>query len=86
MKISQFLKLSNLRINLMRYLNQTKNFQKPGSMYSHVSSFGLMNKGIITTQSDVESCNRTPHKKNHKGVSNSENLYFTGRVSSDANP
>jgi hypothetical protein len=45
-----------------------------------------MNKGIILALSDVESCNYTPHKKNHTEASNSENLYFAGRVSRDANP
>jgi hypothetical protein len=45
-----------------------------------------MNKGIILSQSDVESCNYKPHKKNHPEASNSKNLYFAGRVSRDANP
>jgi hypothetical protein len=45
-----------------------------------------MNKGIILARSDVESCNYTPHKKNHPEASNSEKLYFAGRVSIDANP
>jgi hypothetical protein len=44
-----------------------------------------MHKGITTARSDVESGNHTPHEKNHPESSDSENLYFTGRVSSDAN-
>jgi hypothetical protein len=63
--------------------------QEPSETRQYVltcCSVTIMNKGIILAQSDVESCNYTPHKKNHTEASNSENLYFAGRVRRDTNP
>jgi hypothetical protein len=84
---SHSLKLSNilhLDICLMGIWITSRAFRHE-AICTHTFSFSLMNKGIISARSDMESGNHSPHKKINRSRQGAR-LYTFLKVSSDANP
>jgi hypothetical protein len=72
-------------------ISNHKNIIIPKIIKPRINLMGHLNqtKNLQTPDnmySHVESCNYTPPQENHPEASNSENLYFAGRVSRDTNP